>query len=109
MEKNYFSKHEFEVLSDKDFFYTKRAVNEKLIALLEVTQRKISEYISSSGFPFPEECHRKKGKISKGENYNMLPWFMLDYPAFFTQKDIFAFRTMFWWGECFSCTFLMSG
>jgi hypothetical protein len=48
-------------------------------------------------------------KISKGENYKELPWVILDYPRFFGREDIFAIRTMFWWGHEFSLTLHLKG
>ena len=49
------------------------------------------------------------GKISKGENYRNFPYLVLDYPATFSKEDIFAFRTMFWWGSFFSFTIHLQG
>ena len=48
-------------------------------------------------------------KISKGENYRGLPWVMLDYPRFFGREEVFAIRTMFWWGHAFSTTLHLKG
>jgi hypothetical protein len=48
-------------------------------------------------------------KISRGENYRGLPWVMLDYPRIFGKQDVFAIRTMFWWGHAFSVTLHLKG
>ena len=48
-------------------------------------------------------------KIAKGENYLQLPYLLLDYPRCFTKEAVFAVRTMFWWGNFFSCTLHISG
>jgi hypothetical protein len=48
-------------------------------------------------------------KISKGDQYKGLPWVMLDYPRVFGKEDVFAIRTMFWWGHCFSVTLHLKG
>lgn len=48
-------------------------------------------------------------KISRGENYNGLPYVILDYPRHFTKDDIFAIRTMFLWGNDFSITLHLKG
>lgn len=47
--------------------------------------------------------------VSQGENYNGLPYLVLDYPAIFKPKNILAFRTMFWWGHFFSFTLHIQG
>ena len=56
-------------------------------------------------FPLPEDG----GKISRGENYRGLPYQILDYPRSFHGEDVFAFRTMFLWGNFFSFSFQLSG
>lgn len=48
-------------------------------------------------------------KISRGENYLGLPWVILDYPRFFGREDVFAIRTMFWWGHAFTVTLHLKG
>lgn len=52
---------------------------------------------------------KTSGKISRGENYRQLPYLVLDYPRKFTRDDIFAFRTLFWWGHFFSNTLHLQG
>jgi hypothetical protein len=48
-------------------------------------------------------------KVSRGENYVGLPYLVLDYPASYSQTSIFAFRTLFWWGNFFSFTLHLQG
>lgn len=48
-------------------------------------------------------------KISKGERYKDLPYVILDYPRQFSREDIFALRTMFWWGHDFTATLHLAG
>ena len=48
-------------------------------------------------------------KISKGENYQGLPYVILDYPRCFSKEDVFAIRTFFWWGKFFSITLHLKG
>ena len=48
-------------------------------------------------------------KIFKGEYYQGLPYVMLDYPRVFSKDDVFAMRTMFWWGNFFSVTLQLKG
>ena len=48
-------------------------------------------------------------KIFKGENYLQLPYVIMDYPRCFDKENIFAIRTMFWWGNFFSITLHLAG
>ena len=57
----------------------------------------------------PEVLQKPGGKITKGENYKGLPYLILDYPALYSKEDIFAVRTMFWWGNFFSISLHVSG
>ncbi len=48
-------------------------------------------------------------KIARGENYQGLPYVMLDYPRIFEKENILAIRSFFWWGHFFSISLLLSG
>ena len=104
-----FSEKEFNVFSDTDFLLTKVEVIAKMKQLLTDTREELRKRADDTGFSFPYNIDRDEGKISKGENYLGLPYLVLDYPACFSNEDIFAFRTMFWWGNFFSCTLHLQG
>ncbi|MGE9311778.1 hypothetical protein ACLOAU_09035 [Niabella sp. CJ426] len=57
----------------------------------------------------PADVLKPGGKISRGENYLGLPWIVLDNPRHFAKGNIFAIRTLFWWGRFFSTTLHLSG
>ncbi|MCH5715422.1 hypothetical protein [Niabella hibiscisoli] len=57
----------------------------------------------------PADVLKPGGKISRGENYLGLPWIVLDNPRHFIKGNIFAVRTLFWWGRFFSTTLHLSG
>ncbi len=86
------------ILQDTDFLLTKATVLEKINELLGQTREELKESVENSNFSFPDRTYLLNGKISKGENYKNLPFMVLDYPALFTTKTVFAYRTMFWWG-----------
>lgn len=48
-------------------------------------------------------------KISRGENYEGLPWVVLDYPRYSAGDEVVFIRTMFWWGQHFSSTLQVHG
>jgi hypothetical protein len=94
--------------TDKNIILTKRAVVETAGVLFNSLIPYINESFShvildtaklSSSIP----------KITKGENYNGFPYVILDYPAVFEKENIFAIRTMFWWGNFISITLHLSG
>lgn len=57
----------------------------------------------------PAEAFIAPPKISRGENYQGLPWVMLDYPRGFSKADTFAIRCFFWWGNFFSVSLQLEG
>lgn len=103
------TEREFNVLSDTDFLLTKVQVISKMEQLLSDTRSELRKVVGNEQFLFPNDADKVAGKISKGENYQGLPYLVLDYPAYFTKADIFVFRTMFWWGNFFSCTLHLQG
>jgi hypothetical protein len=97
------------ILQDTDFLLTKAAVLEKITELFGHTREELKQCVEHSNFSFPDGTGLLNGKISKGENYKNLPYMVLDYPALFSKNSIFAYRTMFWWGNFFSATLHLEG
>jgi hypothetical protein len=107
--KIHLSKFEKELVQNSEWIFTKQLIIEKVYKLfgeLHETYKQISENEKKFLLSF---FQLTGGKISKGENYEGLPYVMLDYPSFFSKENIFAVRTMFWWGNFFSITLHISG
>jgi len=100
---------ELDLLSRTDFLTTKANALAKVNQLLSHSREELRKVIEKTEFNFPGNTNLLSGKISIGENYRGLPYQVLDYPSLFDQEDIFAFRTLFWWGNFFSVTFQLSG
>lgn len=103
------TEEELQILEDQKFLLLKESVSQKTIKYLAEIEQSLKEPIRKSSFAFPSNALTKSGKISKGENYLGLPYFILDCPRLFTKKEVFAFRTMLWWGHEFSCTLHIGG
>lgn len=101
--------HELTILQDTDFLLTKARALNKVEELLLETRTALEAVVRESGFPFPPGAVLSGGKISRGDNYRGLPYRVLDQPALLTNDNIFAFRTMFWWGHFFSITLHLQG
>jgi hypothetical protein len=93
---------------DKNIILTKRAVIETAAALFNSLGPSLNEYFKSTLLQ-AEMIASSIPKITKGENYNSFPYVILDYPAKFEKENIFAIRTMFWWGNFISITLHISG
>jgi len=99
------SKEESELVINADVILTKNRIISKVYDLFG----ELSEEYQNMGPLFPSEVLSIHPKISKGENYQGLPWVMLDHPRSFSNTDSFAVRSFFWWGHFFSCTLLLQG
>jgi len=100
---------EMELVSSPDIILTKNAILQKIKLFFEGLQVKQFDILKDYALQLPEEVLKISPKISRGENYKGLPWLVLDNPRFIQHNNIFAIRTMFWWGNFFSITRHLSG
>ena len=100
---------EMELVSSPDIILTKNAILQKIKSFFVEMQMKQQDVLKKYSSQLPEEVLRISPKISRGENYKSLPWLVLDNPRHFQHNNIFAIRTMFWWGNFFSITLHVSG
>ncbi len=101
------SAKEMALVTNAGIILTKNEILEKTKTLLGYLQSKYREAMVQSDLQ--PVLIQSSPKISKGEKYKGLPWLMLDYPRCFGRENIFAIRTMFWWGNFFSITLHLSG
>lgn len=96
---------EMAVAMNSTFIFAKQNIIEKVYKMFgTVAGEGVSQFRDT--FPAMETGN---AKISKGENYNCLPYVMLDFPRLFAKDDVFAIRCFFWWGNFFSITLHLSG
>jgi hypothetical protein len=107
--KIHLSHLERELINNKEWILTKRAVIGKIDVLFGGLQQHYQDICEEEGILLFGDKGNGAGKISKGENYQGLPWVMLDYPASFSRDRVFAVRTFFWWANFFSITLHVSG
>ncbi len=107
--KIHFSANELQLLGDVSFLSAKRQLTEKLYELMSALSEKMKASELHQYFSYPEGVDFQRGKISKGENLDGLPYVLLDFPRLFNHENVFAFRTLFWWGNYFSFTLHLKG
>src|SRR5262245_6287586 len=103
------SEKEMDLLTNADWILTKNGLMHKVRRLLETLLEQQGNILQQAGQELPAPAFNISPKISKGENYLGLPYLILDQPKVFGKKNIFAIRTMFWWGNYFSTTLHLSG
>lgn len=103
------SEEELALVQNTQWIITRHSITQKVFEMFGNLNQLYREEIKAYAHFLPGNIILQNGKISKGENYRQLPYVMLDYPAFFGKENIFAIRTMFWWGNFFSITLHISG
>lgn len=103
------SQKETELILDTDWILTKHRITKKIFEMFDGISLELKKEVDKKSYLFPDNIQYQSGKISKGENYRLLPYLILDYPSFFWKNNFLAFRTMFWWGNFFSVTLQLSG
>lgn len=103
------SPEETELVQNTEWILNKHIITKKVYDMFGDLSQALKNEAEAFSYLFPQNIQYQSGKISKGENYKLLPYVILDYPAFFWKDRIFAVRTMFWWGHFFSVTLHLSG
>lgn len=103
------SPQELEIVKDTSWVLTKQQIIKKIYDLFHSQVPVLSKLFERAKETLPAPLLSTVPKISRGENYRNLPYVILDYPALFDKENIFALRTMFWWGNFFSITLHLSG
>ena len=104
-----FSQEESVLLTDPAFILTKNRI---LARISEMMGAVSDEEVKMAGLlreQLPPEVFQFPPKLSRGEQYQQLPWLMLDFPRLFKEPDQLAIRQFFWWGNLFSSTLIVSG
>ncbi len=104
-----FSSEEIELLQNSEMFVLKRKIFEKLSQQAGCVIDSLKAANHKNGFKFPDYVNLTNGKISKGENYEQLPWMMIDFPFYFSKQKSFAFRTFIGWSKGVTCSLLLTG
>jgi hypothetical protein len=103
------SAEELQMVTDTSFILTKHKIMDKANMLLGNLAEVVKAGVLKNNNDLPAAVMASTPKITKGENYLQLPYLILDYPRCFDKENVFAIRTMFWWGNFFSCTLHLSG
>lgn len=104
--KIHLSEDELQLALNESIILTKNLIIEKVRQQWKLLGRAYQQIDCSF---LPEHFLACTPKISKGENYWGLPYVVLDYPRFFSRDEIFAIRTIFWWGHDLSITLHLKG
>ncbi|MBS1665876.1 MAG: hypothetical protein JST58_00715 [Bacteroidetes bacterium] len=101
------SKEELQLVQNAGIILTKNTIMQKVVSLFGILVEEMKDDLKKRSLP--EELIIVSPKISRGENYQGLPYVMLDFPRLFSKEEVFAVRSFFWWGNYFSITLHLHG
>ncbi|MEP7277851.1 MAG: hypothetical protein ABI813_04345 [Bacteroidota bacterium] len=103
------SPEEMKLVKNSDWILTKHRIIEKVYHLFGNLATQMQSCLQEERHFLPAEALRLPPKISKGEQYQSMPYVVLDYPRLFSKEAVFAIRSFFWWGNYFSITLHLKG
>ena len=102
-----FSAEERQLMQNAAVILTKNAIIQKIYELFgncTTAFKQALDAVNQNNL-----IYRASPKISRGENYEGLPWVALDFIRIYEKQDILAVRALFWWGNFISLSILIKG
>ena len=103
------SAEEMQLVTSSDWILTKHRIIQKVYVLFGQLSEQMQALLSENQSALPTAIFLLSPKIAKGEQYEALPWVVLDYPRVFSKEEVMAVRSFFWWGHYFSITLHLKG
>jgi hypothetical protein len=103
------SAKELDLVCNIDWILMKYAIIQKVYELFGMEASKMRQIFATELPSLATAINSPGPKIAKGENYQKLPYVILDYPRCFEKERTLAIRTMFWWGHYFSIHLQLTG
>ncbi len=102
------TEQEIEQLNDDSWLKRKKAITGKLEDILTASHQQLAD-IRKPEVMDPFFKKGVSGRISRGDNYQDLPYLVLDYPKLSDKNEMHTFRIIVWWGNGILLNFLHSG
>lgn len=103
------SAKELDLVCNTEWILTKHSIIQKVYDLFGTAVPAMEMILENNKTHLQNKVFINGAKISKGENYKLLPYVMLDYPRYFSKDNVIAIRTFFWWGNFFSINLQLAG
>lgn len=100
---------ELEMVTNAELILTKNRIIQKVMQLFGEVSAAAQSSLANGLLNDLPEVQAIGPKISKGEQYQELPWVMLDYPRLFSNQHVLAIRCFFWWGHYVSIVLHLKG
>ena len=96
------SDEELSILTNAGPFLLHKRIKSIFTAQCNQIKNKIIGINQSKNICFPDYIDSKLGKLSQGMHYKDLPYFVFDFPRYFSDEKIFSFRLILVWSMGFS-------
>ncbi len=104
-----FSGKEIKYLEDTEFLTVKNEITSKLKILLGTCGKEIRILLKDKFPRIKTGYGLVSPKVSFGENYKGLPYYVLDYPRHFEKESTFSYRIVCLWGKYFTFNLHLAG
>ncbi|MEO6307880.1 MAG: hypothetical protein ABIO96_11240 [Nitrospiraceae bacterium] len=104
-----FTHEEAALMADRNFFLAKVQIMAKVRRLLTATHAALKEEVAAAALVTPPNFNSANCQFVKGEALECFPYQYLDFPKHFHDSNVFAFRTLFWWGHHVVCALMLEG
>jgi len=105
-----FTSDEMRMIAATDFFPAKaeiiRKFHQEFITLRDQLRMECEKTFLRAA---PAGTDFDTGQLVKGEKFHDFPYVYLDFPKFFSKKEMFTFRSFFWWGHSLIFCWFLSG
>lgn len=103
------SSHEMEMLTHVEVFLQKPGLMKKAERYLTALGEEMIHELAQSKILFPPDTKLEKVQLTRGENHKGFPYLSLDIPQKFSKTEMFAYRTLFWWGHYLGFSLILKG
>ncbi len=103
------SPHEMEMLTHVEVFQHKPGIMKKGEDYLKALEQAMVKELAGNESCFPAGTKLQSGQLVRGENHKGFPYLSLDIPQKFSKTEMFAYRTLFWWGHYLGFSLILKG
>ncbi|QPJ66054.1 MAG: hypothetical protein G3M78_11875 [Candidatus Nitrohelix vancouverensis] len=103
------SARDISMMNVTEVFARKPGILKKAEAQLTRLKESIEIVLPDYASALPAEANIQKWQIARGENHKNFPFISLDIPQYFSKTEMFAFRTLFWWGHYLGFALILKG
>lgn len=104
-----FSAAELQALQNHEFFAVKARATGRMRDSFAALRDALRPTLPTSGWLCRSEVDVTEGFMTTGEDYEGLPYVVMDFPTHLGRAEKLAMRTLFWWGHYVVYSLIIEG